>query len=305
MTPVQAWFNHHLYALFSSLGLMLRAPLPSLMTAAVIGIALALPAGLYLLLENTMRISQDWDDTVYISLFLQPNVSDTEAEVQAEQLQNHPAIAEVRLISKTEALDEYQHLSGFSDALKALEENPLPAVLVVRPNLSNQDAIKQLLDELSKLPTVDIAQFDMRWLQRLFAILNIIQRGVLILAVLLALAVLLVIGNTIRLAVQNRQAEIEVNKLFGATDAFIRRPFLYTGLWFGLAGGVIATALLSISFHFLEQPARQLAALYAGHYELMNLGWQNTALLLLSSGVLGLLGAALAVTQQLRKLEPK
>jgi cell division transport system permease protein len=301
----QAWINHHLYAFFSSLGQLARAPLPSLMTAAVIGIALALPAGLYLLLENAIKISEGWDNSVYISLFLKPEISDEQAEILAAELRGHAAISQVRLITRLQALEEYRQLSGFSDAIKALDENPLPAVLVISPRLNSGDSASALLAELQTLPAVEIAQFDMRWLQRLYAMMDIVRRGVLVLALLLALAVILVIGNTIRLAVQNRQAEIEINKLFGATDSFIRRPFLYTGLWFGLGGGIIAALLVEVSLRTLAPPVHQLAALYASDYQLIHLNVRITLLILGSSMFLGLLGAWLAVARHLYKIQPR
>jgi cell division transport system permease protein len=302
---LQAWANHHLYAFFSSLGQLARAPLPSLMTAAVIGIALALPAGLYLLLENAIKISEGWDNSVYMSLFLHNDIHDEQAEILAAELRNHPSISHVRLITRAQALEEYRQLSGFNDAINALDDNPLPTVVVVSPILSGSDTAQALLTELQKLPQVDIAQFDMRWLQRLFAMMDIGRRGVLILALLLSLAVILVIGNTIRLAVQNRQAEIEINKLFGATDSFIRRPFLYTGLWFGLGGGIIAALLVELSLRTLAAPVQQLAALYASEYQLIHLNPHITALMLASSMLLGLLGAWLAVARHLYKIQPR
>lgn len=305
LQPIAAWGQHHLYALFSSLGQILRTPLSSLMTAAVIGIALALPTGLYVLLENAVQVSQGWDKSVYISLFLQPQVSDAEAEQLAQQLESHADIALVQFISRAQALAEFRELSGFSDAIDALEENPLPAVLVIQPTVRDSAKVAALLEQLATLPAVEVAQFDMRWLQRLFAIMEIVRRGVLVLALFLGLAVLLVIGNTIRLAIHSRQEEIEITKLFGATDSFIRRPFLYTGMWFGLLGGIIAWLLVETAFYVLAPPVRHLAALYYSDYELMSLDPRLSLLLLLGSMVVGLLGAWLAVGRHLRAVQPR
>jgi len=237
------WISYQLYVLLSSLGNIVRNPLPSLMMVGVIGIALALPTGLYLLLENVQNISSDWGGAAQISLFLRHDVDEKKVDELADRLYQHPDISNVRVITPADALKEYQTFSG--DALKTLGENPLPAVLVVQP-AANDNTINQiLLEKLQELVEVEIAQFDMLWAKRLFAMVEIVRRGTLILAILLSLAVLLIVGNTIRLSIQNRRDEIEINKLVGATDAFIRRPFLYTGFWYGLLGGLIAWLLVS------------------------------------------------------------
>jgi cell division transport system permease protein len=300
-----AWLWHHIQVFWFSLGHIVRTPLPSLMMAAVIGIALALPTGLYLLLENAQQISHGWGFATQISLFLKQDVKDTQVRALANHLFQHPSIANVRIITPAEALEEYRTLSGFGDALIALEDNPLPAVLVIQPATNNVAASQQLLENLAKLPNVDIAQFDMLWLKRLFMMIEIVRRGVLILATLLSLAVLLVVGNTIRLAIYNRRDEIEVYKLVGATDAFIQRPFLYMGFWFGLAGGLIAWLLVTISFWFIQEPVRQLMILYDSQLELITLKVLSSLILLSSSILLGLLGAWLAVRRHLKDIQPR
>ncbi len=303
--PMQAWFMHHLYVLFSSLGQLSRQPLPTLLTASVIGIALALPAGLYLLLENAQQISQHWDGSVQMSLFLKTEVEDAQAQQLADELRGHTGIATVELITRAQALEEYRRLSGFSDALSALDDNPLPAVLVVTPKQSDPQSSQAVLEQLSQLPAVDIAQFDMRWLKRLFAIMDMVRRGILILSSLLALAVLLVIGNTIRLAIHNRREEIEITRLFGATDAFIRRPFLYAGIWYGLFGSLLAWVLVKIAFAQLQTPVQTLTRLYHSDYSLVTLSLNDSLLLLLAGAGLGLAGAWLAVGQHLQAIRPR
>jgi cell division transport system permease protein len=303
--PIGSWLLHHAYVLFSSLGQLSRAPLATLLTAAVIGIALALPAGLYVLLQNAVQLGQNWDGTVQISLFLRETVSDEQAEQLAASLRPRPEFQEIRVIRRDEALQEYRDLSGFSDALQALEQNPLPAVIVIKPLLDRPQQSQALVEELGKLPEVELAQYDMRWLQRLFAIMDIIKRVVLVLAGLLALGVLLIVGNTIRLAIYNRRAEIEIIKLFGATDAFIRRPFLYIGLWYGLFGGLIAWGLVELSLLALQEPVRILSHLYGSQYQLLALSLQDSLSLVLLSLVLGLLGAWMAVSRHLSEIEPR
>ncbi|MCP4696473.1 MAG: cell division protein FtsX [Gammaproteobacteria bacterium] len=302
---VKAWLSHHLYVFFSSLGQLNRTLLPSLMTAAVIGIALALPAGLYLLLENALQVSRAWDSSVQISLFLKHEVADSRAYELKRLLEQRKDIVGIQVITREQALEEYRKLSGFGDALDALDENPLPMVLTIQPILNHPHSSQELLEDLNELPEVDIAQFDVYWLKRLFAIMEIVRRGVLVLAALLALAVLLIVGNTIRLAIENRRTEIEVNKLFGATDAFIRRPFLYSGLWYGFFGGLIAWMLVKLAFWSLQEPAKRLIALYHSHYELVTLGWNSSLVLLLLGIFLGLGGAWLAVGRHLQDIQPR
>lgn len=302
-----AWLVHHLYVFFSSLGQFARSPVQNLMAAAVIGVALALPAGFYLLLENVQTMSQGWSGTLQISLFLQPNATPEDIERLSEQLYQRADIHSVRVITPDQALAEYRHLSGFAEALDALNQNPLPAVLVIQPigTVEGNTPSQALIDDLAQLPSVEIAQYDMRWLQRLSAMIEIAQRGVLVLAGLLALTVLLVVGNTIRLSIQNRREEIEINKLFGATDSFIRRPFLYQGFWFGLFGAVIAWVLVYIAFSLLQEPVQQLAALYQSEFSLVRTDWQSSLLLLGGGIVLGLAGAWLAVGRHLSAIKPR
>ena len=306
-SPTTAWFAHHLYVWFFSLGQIARTPLPSLMTAAVIGIALALPTGLYLLLENVQYISRDWGGAAQISLFLNKNLTEVQVHKLAEQLLQRPDIATIRIITPAEALEEYRALSGFGEALSALKENPLPPVLVVQPATPQTDftASEAVLDSLSQLKEVEVAQFDMLWLKRLYAMIEIVRRGIWILASLLSLAVLLVIGNTIRLSIYNRREEIEIYKLVGATDAFIRRPFLYVGFWYGLSGGLIAWLLVNLSFWLLQAPVKKLTALYYSQFELVTLDLFSSSVLLLTGALLGLAGAGLAIGYHLKDIQPR
>lgn len=304
---VTAWITRHLQAFFYTLGQLARSPLGTLMTTAVIGIALALPTSLYVLLENAQKVSRGWDGSTQISLFLKTRVSDKEARQIAHHLQQRPELRDVRLITRVEALEEYRQLSGFETILAAFgNENPLPAVLVLepRPSHSAPDTIRGLVEELSQRPDVDVAQFDLQWLRRLHAIMGIVQRGVVVLGALLALGVLLIIGNTIRLTIQNRHDEIAIAKLFGATDAFIRRPFLYIGVWYGLLGAILAWALVSIALWLLMNPVSALAALYYSDFLLVTMDGESTLLLLMTGASLGLIGSWLAIGRHLDAIEP-
>lgn len=303
---LNGWLLRHLQTFFYTLGQMWRKPLSALMTAAVIGIALALPAGLHILLKNVQQVMSGWDGATQLSLFLQRELSEADAEQLAHRLRQRTDIAGVDYISRAEAMEEFRRLSGFGEALDALAENPLPPVLVVRPVLSHAgpDQVQALLAEMRSLTEVEMAQLDMQWVKRLFALMEIGKRGVWVLAVLLALAVLLVVGNTIRLAIQNRKEEIVITKLIGGTDAFIRRPFLYSGFWYGLFGAVIAASLVQTSLWTLAGPVRNLAGLYHSNFRLDTLDPVTGGSLLLLGTGLGLLGSWLAVGRHLRAIEP-
>ena len=304
---LKAWIVRHLQSFFFTLGLLARAPLASLLTAAVIGVALALPAGLYLVLENVQIATRGWQGGHEISLFLDLEVDDAAAAALGEEIGAWPEVAAVRVIDRARALEEFRALSGFSEVMDAFAtDNPLPAVLVVTPRAfeGDPDGLANLVARLETRPQVDFAQFDLAWLERLFAILDIVERGVLVLATLLAGGVLLVIGNTMRLGIENRRREIEIAKLFGATDAFIRRPFLYSGLLYGALGGIIAWLLVWIGFLVLGGPVQQLAVLYSGEYRLQGLGPAASLVLVAGGALLGLLGSWLSVGRHLAAIEP-
>lgn len=296
----------HAQTFFYSLGQLSRSPMSTLMTTAVIAIALAMPTGLHVLLKNLQGVLSGWDSAAQISLFLERDTSEAAAKTLASRLQQHPAIIDVTYISAEQAMAEFRRLSGFGDALDALGENPLPPVLVVQPALGKQDpaALQALVDELRAEATVDLAQLDMEWVERLYALVEIGKRGVMILATLLAIAVMLVVGNTIRLMIQNRRDEIVIIKLIGGTDAFIRRPFLYTGFWYGILGGLLAFMMVESSLLVLSGPVNSLAGLYNSSFRLGGMDLATTGALLGGGLLLGLLGSWLAVGRHLRAIEP-
>ena len=300
---LQVYLLRHMQVALNSLGRLYRAPLASLMTAAVIGIALALPAGLYLLTGNLQQLSTRWDGAASLSLFLQHTASERQAQTLREKLLSWPEIEHIDLISPEQALSEFRELSGFGDTLDVLEENPLPAVKPVAES-TDGESISRLLERLRKLPEIELAQLDLQWVKRFNAIVDIVQRSIWVMATLLGLAVLLITGNTIRLEIQSRREEIEVTKLIGATNAFIRRPFLYSGLWYGVIGALLATLLVELAFLQLATPVGQLAGLYQSGFSLQTLAFSDTLLLLLSGALLGLLGAWLAVGRHMSAIEP-
>ncbi len=301
-----AYFLSHMQALLHSLGRLVKTPLASLMTIGVIGITLALPAGMHVLLQEFQGVSAGWKNTARISLFLRQDIDGTAVNDLLRRLQAMPGVATVVRITPDEALAEFRQLTGFGEALQALTENPLPFVLVVQPKTDFRDPllVQSLLHRLRDLPGVELAQLDLAWLKRLFALTDIARRGVLVLGVLLSLAVLLIMGNTIRLAIQSRREEIEVEKLIGATDAFIRRPFLYSGCWYGLAGALVAWLLVNGALWLLSSPIQRLSVLYNSDLSPGGLGMMDSLVLLLTGVLLGTLGAWLAVGRHLREIEP-
>jgi len=300
------YFVRHVQVALNSLGRLYRSPLASLMTAAVIGIALALPSGLYLLTGNLQRLSTQWDGSASFSVFLHKTVSLQQTQTLQNRLQQWPEIDSLQLITPDQALSEFRELSGFGEALDALDENPLPFVITIKPARTQADAESAalLLEKLRTFPEVELAQLDLQWVKRFNAIVDIVRRSIWVMAALLGLAVLLITGNTIRLEIQNRRDEIEITKLIGATNGFIRRPFLYSGFWYGIMGAVVAGLLVELAFLQLHSPVRQLAGLYQSGFSLQTLSLFESLTLLVAGTSLGLLGAWLAVGRHLAAIEP-
>ena len=307
ISKLVGWAQHHGVALRFSLDKFIRNPVSSAMTSLVIAIALALPAALSMLVGNVQSISAGWDVTGNVTLYLNADIDDGDGAALAREMNDHPAIESTRFIGRDEALATFRQLSGFGDVLDALDDNPLPAAIVLRPktDASTADQLEALAVELQQHPTVETAQVDLEWVQRLNAMLEFIQRGVLVVAAMLGLAVLLVVGNTIRLDVHARRDEIVVIKLIGATDAFVRRPFLYGGLIYGLCGGLLSALLVMIALTFLDSPSSYLASLYGSQAELVAIDFGVIAALILSSALLGLIGSWLSVGRHLREIEPR
>lgn len=301
-----SYLVHHARVFISSLGRLTRQPLATLMTCAVIAIALALPANMYIAINNISDMSVGWDSSTQISLYLKTDIDIDRANKVANYLKLHKDIETVKLITKEEGLKQFTQLSGFGDAVKSLKSNPLPIVITLKPIIdpTRPGMINRLLEELKNIKEVELAQLDMQWVKRLYSIIELAQKSVLIISSLFALAVLLIIGNTIRLDIQNRRAEIEVAKLIGASDAFIRRPFLYTGLWYGLSGGLLAWLLTNISLLLLAGPVERLASLYNSSFYLNGLDFHHTLYMISLSCLLGLGGSWIAVGRHLSEIEP-
>ena len=300
-----SWFQQHQQVAVDSLARLLGEPGSSLLTWSVIGIALELPLCLLLFLQNIQQLNTSLDEAGNISLFMQLDISnDTLASLQSE-IGEMEQVIRVSAVTAGQALVEFQENSGFGNALEGLDENPLPALLIVTPSEAGKNSLSSLASELEAIAEVDSAQVDLEWIQRLYSIINLAERFTTGLALLLCLGVILAVGNTVRLAIENRRNEIMVVKLVGGTDAYVARPFLYTGIWFGVGGGVIATVLVMLAFLLLSGPVTGLMALYGSDFNLTGLTASDLLILLAASGGLGLAGAWISVVRHLRLIEPQ
>lgn len=309
-TAPRRWFRnwlalHHQEAR-SSLARLRGRPLPTLMTVLMIGIALALPGTLYVLTRNLSLLGAGWEHTAAISVFLKTEVNAEQAQVLARRLAGREDLENVILIPPEQALQELRAETGFAEAVEQLETNPLPYVLSLRPksDLEGADILEGLRESLSALPETDLVRMDTLWVRRFQGIIKVGERAGLVLASALAMGVLLVIGNTIRLEIENCRQEIVIMETVGATRGFIRRPFLWLGLWVGGLGGLMAWFLIALARWLMQAPVSQLAALYQADFVLVGLGPSAQVVLLGGSLVLGLLGSWISVARHLAEIEP-
>ncbi len=296
------YLQRHLQACLHSIGQMSRAPLTTILISLVIAIALAIPSGLYVLLHNLQQFTAKLGDSSQISLYLKKETSSVAAEQLVKKLKDDPTIQQANFISPEQGLNELRQVPEFGEALSLIDKNPLPAVIVISPKLDNQTtdkSITTLIDELKALPQVQNVQMDMMWVKRLNAIIDVSKRLIYTLTCLLGIGVFLIIGNTIYLATQRHRKEIEVYKLVGANNAFVRRPFLYSGALYGLAGGLLAWLITFIGIHSLDKPLQTLWALYNSHYLIQGLTLSSSLFLIIGAICLGLLGSWIAVERYL------
>lgn len=304
---MKQWLERHLQTMVGSLGRLWQQPFATLLTVLVIAIALALPACLSVLVQNVREASGGWSNALDVSVYMKQSVSLEDAKSVAERVRKRRDVAEVTLVPADDALAEFRRNSGFGEALDALKDNPLPHALIVRPAEAFRDPghVETLTAELKQLPGVDIVQLDTEWVSRFNAILDVVRRVVLLAAGLFALGILVIVGNTIRLDIENRRGEIEVTKLVGGSDAFVRRPFLYNGVWYGLGGGAIAWLIVALVVLVLADPVRRIAGLYGSGFTLHGLDPVSSLVLVAGGALLGWLGSFIVATRELRGIEPK
>ncbi|MDY7117080.1 permease-like cell division protein FtsX [Halomonas sp. SSL-5] len=299
----RGWLRHHRAMALDSAGRLLRTPIGSLVTMLAIAIALVLPAGLWLTLDSARLLDAELTESATLTAYLAPGVGDGEAVRIEEALGAQPGVARTRLITAAEGMAEFQQALGLTDALARLDDNPLPASVVVTPVAP--EAVRELAETLETVSGVEEVRLDLAWIERLRSLAELGRRVALALAVLFGGGVLLVVGNTIRLAVESRRKEIEVVTLIGATHGFVRRPFLYSGAWYGLGGGLLAWALLTLGGEWLAAPVAGLAASYGASFSLPRLGAGGSATLVGCSILLGWLGAWIAVSRHLAEVKPR
>jgi len=301
-----SWLLRHVQSLLASAGHLARAPIATTFTVLVMGLALALPLGLDVLVRNLRSATGDFSGAIGISVYLKTSVPEARAQQLLRSARERPGVRTVTLITASEALAQFRQQSGFGAALDALEDNPLPHVLAITPNAAGTDpaAVENLRRFLQAWPEVETVQVDGDWVARFNAILALLRRLLLLAAGLLGLGVVAVVGNTIRLEIQNRRAEIEVTKLVGGTNAFVRRPFLYTGALYGLLGGLCAFVVVAVTLWLLAPFAARLAQSYGSRFALHGPTLRDLGLLLAAGTLLGWVGAWLAAGRHLARIEP-
>ena len=304
--PLSIWVTSHVSTAVGALGRLSRQPFASLMIILVIAVTLALPASINLVIKNARTVSGSWDNALDFAVFLKQSVTLDEAETLGRLIGQRADVENVQFISADDALAEFKQQSGFGEALEQLPSNPLPHTLVVRPSVGNTTATLSLLqEEINNLPETDHVQVDTEWVQRFHAILDIVRQAIAIGAALLAIAIVVVIGNTIRLDIENRRDEIEVTKLIGAKNAFVRRPFLWTGFWYGLFGGLMALALVYYGLYLLGGPVSRLAGLYQSSIAISSLDLAEAGAIVGIGVFLGLFASWVTTARHMRRIEPK
>jgi len=296
----------HLQQAVGSLGYLWRTPFTSVMTVFVLGISLALPATLHLFVKNAQQVSEQWDSASQITLFLKLSTSDKSAQNLVKRIKLYTQVSEVHYISAKQALKEFKILSGFGQSLEYLDKNPLPATILVTPTqrASQADAANELLAALKQEREVEQGKLDLEWLTRLEAMAQLIKDIVIGVALLLCMSVVLIVGNTIRLAILSQQDAIAIMKLVGATDSFIQRPFLYSGVWYGIFGGLLSWFSVSLLAQYLTGAIGKLTDLYQSNFQLQGLSFNEALSLIAFAVVLGLLGSYISVRKHIRAIEP-
>ncbi len=307
LDKLHAYRDHHAHAFFSSLGALCASPFSSIMTIAVLAISISLASGFYIMVINLQQLTANLEDSNQISLFLKDSVGNADAADLAGNIRKNPSVQNVNVISKEQALAEFRTYSGFGSAIDVLEKNPLPIVIQVLPKNSLQDkaALENLFKDFEKFNEVDYAQLDMQWVERLQSIIEVSRCGMALFSLMIGIGVLFIIGNTIRLELQNRKDEVMIAKLVGATNAFIRRPFLYTGFWIGFISGIFAWFIIAILMLILRHPVEKLSGLYEGDVHLIFLSFTETLALLAISSLLGVLSSWVILLVQLHQTRPQ
>ncbi len=305
-SALSIWLTRHASTAIGALGRLSRQPLASLMIVLVIAVTLSLPAAINVVLKNAQSVSRGWDNALDFSVFLKRGTSVAEAEGLARLIGQRADVEFIEVITADEALVAFKQQSGFGEALDQLVDNPLPHTLVVRPGPGNTGASLTLMqEEIGNLPETEMVQIDTDWVRKFHAILDIVRQAIMIGSALLGIAIVVIIGNTIRLDIENRREEIEVTKLIGASNAFVRRPFLWSGFWYGLFGGVFALILVQYGLYLLKDPLARLAGLYQGSVTVVTLGAIECLAIVGAAVFLGLTASWITAARHMSRIEPR
>lgn len=303
----RAWARRHSYSFFSSLGVLLKHKIGTLMTVLVLGIAMFLPLGLYTTLVNLDGLNLRQDEWTAVTVFFKTGTTENEVRRVVDELNVKFRPDAISIITPAEGMADFREASGFGDSLEILEENPLPWVMQVSPQTGSTEAIEADVSDMSEyllnLDSVDTTQFDYKWLQRLGRIMDLGEAAILLMILVFGVAVIVVVANTIRLDVASHAEEIEILALVGAGNAFVRQPFLYTGLWYGLMGGLFALVLLTVAMLYLSGPLGLLLESYGTVFQIKGLGIYNMMWVMVMAAFLGWTGALISVQRYLKLLK--
>jgi cell division transport system permease protein len=302
---IRAWLTQHGFVFFLTLKQLIAAPVTSLLSVVVMGIALSLPTGIYVLMENLSSISGQTARSPQMSLFLKPDIKKEDIERIKQRIEEDSQIASFQFIPKDIALQQLQRSNGLTDITASLVRNPLPDAFIVHTLENTSEALEQLRVTMQNWPEIEHVQFDSVWVERLNAWLKLGRFVVLMLTTLLSVAIIAIMFNTIRLQILTKRDEIEISKLIGATDSFIRRPFLYFGAIQGLVGGATAWLIITLAIQAMNEELITLAQLYNFDLQLQHLSPSDSISLLLFSAWLGWLGARISVASHLWQIEPR
>lgn len=296
---MRGWLLHHRQAAAHALRRLAATPLNTLLGALVLGIALALPAGGEMLLANFQRLAQRIAATPQISVFMTLDATKKEVAEVESRLRKHPQTKRLTYVPREETLRRLKESEGLGEVIESLPRNPFPDAFVVLPAGEAPELLEAMRAEFAQYPRVEHVQLDSAWVRKLDALLRLARLTVMLLAIVLGVALVAITFNTIRLQVLTQEAEIEVSRLLGATDAFIRRPFYYFGALQGLAGGLVAWLVVFLATLLLRGPVADLAALYGIAFSLHILPLADSAILLGLAALLGWAGARLSLARHL------
>lgn len=302
---ILSYLTIHAQTFISSLGRLSRSPYSSMMTIIVISVALTLPGGFYLLVENFKKLSGVVETRHDISVFLKQTVSNEVGKGIAKTISHKPWVKDAKLITKEQGLKEFRAYSGFNNALSSLDINPLPVVIQIKPieTINQFSQLNVLIEELENNTNVESVQIDMQWMARLRSIIELVRRGTVLLSLLLGLAVIFIISNTIRLELQTRNEEITVAKLIGATDGFIRRPFLYSGFWYGLLSSLLGLVFINLMIKMLESPVNDVVFLYNSRFQIQGPSIKESLIIVVIGVLLSVIGAWLVCGSHFRQIK--